>query len=143
MKKKRYYVSVTLTFDPRSLISIGFEPVEYVTIQRKPRPNLFICSAGILFISRVGHTHTQINCSKSITPPRFRGCVINDIQYISFLDLDLRSRSKVTDVEVCAFSECFFISNYLLFSHLNEINGLYSYFGLCVCLKLCLSLCFL
>ena len=40
---------MTLTFDPRSLISIGSEPVQKSAIQRKPRPNRLFRSAGILF----------------------------------------------------------------------------------------------
>ena len=53
------------------------------TIQRKPRPNRCIRSAGILFTRSAGqtdrhtHTHTQRQ-TENITPPRFRGGVIND-----------------------------------------------------------------
>ena len=83
MKKNGNYVTVTLTFDPRSSKSIGFEPVQEATIQRKPCPNRCIRSAGILFTRNSGHTdrqtdrhtRTQTNCSENITPPRFRGGV--------------------------------------------------------------------
>ena len=70
-----YYVIVTLTFDPRSPNSIGFEPVQEATILRKSRPNRCIRSAGILFTRNAGHTDTQTNWSENITPPRFRGGV--------------------------------------------------------------------
>ena len=49
---------MTLTFDPRSPISIG--PVRQATIYRKPRPNRFIRSARILLTKKHWtHTHTH------------------------------------------------------------------------------------
>ena len=83
-RKNGYYVTVTLTFDPRLPNLIWFEPVQEATIKWKPRPNQYIRSAGILFTRISGHkdrqtdTHrdTQTNCSENITPPRFRGGVI-------------------------------------------------------------------
>ena len=58
-RKNGYCVTVTLTFDPRSPNSIGFELVREATIYRKPRPNWCIRSAGILFTRSAGHTDTQ------------------------------------------------------------------------------------
>ena len=86
MKENGYYVIVTLTFNPRSPNSIGFEPWREATIQRKPHPNRCIGSAGILFTRSAGHTDThtdtQTNCNENVTPPQFRGCVITSLTFL-------------------------------------------------------------
>ena len=49
MRKNGYFVTVTLTFDPRSLNSIGSEPVREATESKSVHPfdwNFFISRAG-------------------------------------------------------------------------------------------------
>ena len=86
-EEKMDIVNLTLTFDLRSLISIGSEPVLKAAIQRKPRANLCIHSAGFFFTSRAGHTdtHTQTNCSENINPPRnTRRCIKLKAMFLQF-----------------------------------------------------------
>ena len=73
-----FCVTVTLTLNQRSPISIGSEPVQSATIYRKPRP------FGWNFVNKEysqpdrqtdKQTHTQVNCCKNITLPQFRGGV--------------------------------------------------------------------
>ena len=96
---------MTFTFDPRSPNS-GFEPVRKATILRKPRPNRFICSAGILFTRSAGHidrqTHTQTNCSENITPPRFCGGVTKQKNKQTNW-YDMRGCNSLRDLTTCLF----------------------------------------
>ena len=64
---------MTLTFDPRSPISIGFEPVQLATASKLVHP-----FSWILFSDTHTHTHTQTDRQtkvKNITHPRFHGGV--------------------------------------------------------------------
>ena len=70
-RKNGCNVTVTLTFDPRSPISIGFELLQLATIKRRLRQNQ--CSGLIGICSQTDrqtdrHTHTQINWSKKKNP---------------------------------------------------------------------------
>ena len=83
---------------------------------KKLRSNRFIRSAGIMFTSRVGHTHTRThthththtNCSENITPSRFcRGVKINK-KYL-FLNYVLRFTWRC----LCSLNDFYFSHSYI------------------------------
>ena len=66
MKKNGYYVTVTLTFDPSSPISIGLSQYSKQLFNKN---NVQIDSAGIFFSQ--AEPDIQTNCNENVTPPQF------------------------------------------------------------------------
>ena len=71
------------------------------TIQRKLHQNWCICSAGILFTRK--EPDTQTNCSKNITPPRFRGGVKTVNVCTLFFNLQGKKVSRWSRLLMCTF----------------------------------------